>query len=117
MAQKQFEVVVTAPFVEDLLLAKNHLYEEVGPMSSRRLTDEFEIVVSNLKVLPSAGIRIKGTDYLWSPLGAFVAVYSIREKESVVYLERLFYISSDWKDKILGGQGISDITYGIQDVN
>ena len=98
---EHFSVKVTGAFEQDLAIAYGYYQTQAGPQSANRFLDEYDLTVERLSVMPSAAVKLAQTGYLWCPIGSFTAVFSIDDDNHIVYLLRLFYMSSNWKHRIL----------------
>lgn len=103
-----FKVKATAHFEEDLTSAYRYYQRQAGPISATRFLDEYDLTVSRLQAMPTAAVKIGDTGLYWCPIGSFTAVFSIDSKKKVVILERLFYMTSDWKRRILEDGDLDD---------
>ena len=97
----EYDVKATAHFEEDLAVAYRYYCSRAGERSAGKFLDEYDLTVARLKVMPTAAVRIGDTGLLWCPVGSFVVVFSIDFTSCVVVLNRLFYMTSDWKRRIL----------------
>jgi plasmid stabilization system protein ParE len=102
MASPSYEVVVTPSFEKDLDAAVRYYLEQSGPISAGRLMDEFDSFRRLVAALPGHGSRVGDSGLRWRRLGVFVAVYGVDDDERVVTLLRLYYVSSDWRRRVLG---------------
>lgn len=96
-----YEVRATVHFEEDLAIAHRYYQRQAGPVSASKFLDEYDLTVARLQTMPTAAVHIEDTGLLWCPIGSFTAVFSIDPERKVVVLERLFYMSSDWRRRIL----------------
>lgn len=97
----EFDVKATAHFEEDLARAYRYYRSRAGETSAGKFLDEYDLTVARLKAMPTAAVKIGDTGLFWCPVGSFVAVFSIDDTSCVVVLNRLFYMTSDWKRRIL----------------
>ena len=97
----EFDVRATAHFEEDLALAWHYYRSMAGARSADKFLDEYDLTVERLRAMPTAAVRIGDTGLLWCPIGSFVAVFSIDTANRMVVLNRLFYMTSNWKRRIL----------------
>lgn len=103
-----FEVKATAHFEEDLTSAYRYYQRQAGPNSAAKFLDEYDLTVSRLQTMPTAAVKIGDTELHWCPIGSFTAVFSIDSKKKIVVLKRLFYMTSNWKRRILNDGGLGD---------
>ena len=103
-----FKVKATAHFEEDLASAYRYYRTQAGPNGAAGSLDEYDLTVSRLQAMPTAAVKIGGTGLYWCPVGSFTAVFSVDSKNRVVVLARLFYMTSDWKRRILANGGLDD---------
>ena len=103
----EYDVKATAHFEEDLAVAYRYYRSRAGERSAGKFLDEYDLTVERLRAMPTAAVRIGGTGLLWCPVGSFVAVFTIDVESLVVVLNRLFYMSSDWKRRILEEGGLT----------
>jgi hypothetical protein len=96
-----FDVKATAHFEEDLAIAYRYYRSKAGEGRASKFLDEYDLTVARLKTMPTAAVRIGNTGLLWCPVGSFIAVFSVDAANRVVVLNRLFYMTSDWKRRIL----------------
>ena len=103
-----FKVKASAHFEEDLTSAYRYYRKQAGPNNAAKFLDEYDLTVSRLQAMPTAAVKIGDTGLRWCPIGSFTAVFSIAPKKRIVILERLFYMTSDWKRLILTDGGLDD---------
>ncbi|MDO4890967.1 MAG: type II toxin-antitoxin system RelE/ParE family toxin [Coriobacteriaceae bacterium] len=96
-----YVVRATAHFEEDLVSAYRYYQRQAGANSASRFLDEYDLTVSRLQSMPTAAVKIGDTGLHWCPIGSYTAVFSVDAEQKVVVLNRLFYMSSDWKRRIL----------------
>ena len=96
-----YKVCATASFEEDLAIAYRYYQRQAGFQSALRFLGEYDLTVSRLQATPTAAVKISNTKLYWCPIGSFTAVFSIDGRRKKVILERLFYMSSNWKRRIL----------------
>ena len=102
----EFDVKATAHFEEDLALAWRYYRDMAGDKSAGKFLDEYDLTVARLSTMPTAAVKIGDTGLLWCPIGSFVAVFSVDVANRMVVLNRLFYMTSDWKRRILEDGGV-----------
>ena len=101
-----FEVKATTHFEEDLAIAYRYYRTQAGANGASGFLDEYDLTISRLQAMPTAAMKIGDTGLHWCPIGSFTAVFSVDAKKKRVILERLFYMTSDWKSTILGDGGL-----------
>ncbi len=80
---------------------ENRLLSE-GLDYAESLLDEYERLLKKLTEFPEWCPPIDGVNARWTRLGRFVVVFSTDRERHVVHLLRLYYLSSDWRAKLLG---------------
>lgn len=98
----RWRVLATDEFEGDLDEAAAYYLQASGPGSARRLLDAYDEMRGRLATLPGHGSNVGASGLRWVRLGTFTAVYEINESERVVTLLRLFYMTSNWRERILG---------------
>lgn len=97
----RFRVVATDLFEDDLDAVLSYRLDTTGAASAKDFLDEYDAMCGLLAEFPGYGANVFETQYRWRPLKRFVAVYAVDEERSIVTLLRLFYMSSDWRDRLL----------------
>ncbi len=97
----RFAVEATGPFDADLEAAASWRLANVGPLSATRLLDAYDALVAAVGEFPLMAGSVEGTPYRWRALERYVVVYSVDEVARKVTLMRLFYISANWRAKLL----------------
>lgn len=97
-----WRVLATDEFEGDLDEAVAYYLLASGPDSARRLLDAYDEMRGRLAALPGHGSNVGAGGLRWVRLGTFTAVYEANEGERVVTLLRLFYMTSNWRERILG---------------
>lgn len=103
-----FDVKATAHFEEDLASAYRYYQKQAGANGAERFLDEYDLSISRLQEMPSAAVKIGDTGLLWCPIGSFTAIFSIESEGKRVVLQRLLYMTSDWKRRILADGGLGN---------
>lgn len=104
-----FSVKATAHFEDDLGAAYRYYLRQAGRKSASKFLDEYDLTISRLKVMPTAAVRVGEADLHWCPIGSFIAIFSVDSDAGEVMLERLLYMSSDWRQRILGGEDVDEL--------
>lgn len=102
MASPKFEVVASAAFADDLEDATSYYLEQSGPNSAARFLRAYDSFVDLLGTLPRHGSKVGESGLRWRKLGIFVAIYAIDDASHTVTLLRLYYLTSDWRRRVLG---------------
>ena len=96
----QFAVVASALFQDDLDAAVRYRKQIAGKPAALRLLDSYEEVVEGLESFPSYGPRLC-ENLRWCEIDGFVVIYEVDMDVYRVILHRLYYMTSDWKRRIL----------------
>ena len=106
MTLSSYAVIATDLFEIDLDEAVSYYLQMAGPRSAASLLDDYDTMRELLKTLPGYGSNVYGTPYRWRPLKSFIAVYAIDDEARTVTLMRLFYLTSNWRERLLKEQGL-----------
>lgn len=101
MALSEAAVETTEQFEDDLDQAIRYYLEQSGPRSATRLLDEYDSFRETVALFPKHGTRLGESQIRWRALGVFVAIYFEDEDEEKATLLRLYYLSPNWKTRIL----------------
>lgn len=96
----QFVVVASALFEDDLDAAVRYRKQAAGKHAALRLLDSYEEVVERLESFPSYGPRLR-ENLRWCEIDGFVAIYEVDTDAHRAILHRFYYMTSDWKRRIL----------------
>lgn len=100
-----YSVLATAAFEHDLDEAVAYYLEQSGPRSAASFLGRYDSFRDLVAVLPGHGSRVGDSGLRWRKLGTFVVIYAADEERQEVQLLRLYYISSDWRHRLLGDEG------------
>lgn len=101
---RECRVVASREFEADLNNAVAYHVKNVGLASASRILDNYDATVARLQSMPCYGARV-GSQYRWCYVGAYIAVYRVDKDAHIVVLHRLYYMTSNWKENILGDDG------------
>lgn len=102
MASPRYEVMASEAFVDDLEDATSYYLEQSGPHSASRFLRAYDSFVDLLGTLPRHGSKVGESGLWWRKVGAFIAIYAIDDATRSVTLLRLYYLTSDWRRRVLG---------------
>lgn len=104
MTSLEFDVVTTEAFADDLDEAVSYYLEQSGPNSAGRFLQLYDSFVDLVGRLPGHGSKVGDSGLRWRKLGVFVAIYAIEDTAHTVTLLCLYYLSSNWRQRLLGEQ-------------
>ena len=97
MASKAYAVEITQAASEDFLVALSYYMRVAGKASAERFAARYAEVIDYLEDVPEAATKIGDTGCLWLPIRNHVLVYRIDDSASKVYVLRIHYGSSNWR--------------------
>lgn len=101
MALDEYSVRTASAFEDDLDRAVSYYLRQSGPQSATRFLDEYDSFRETVSLLPGHGTPVGDSGLRWRPIGVFVVIYMVAEQDRSVMLLRLYYLSSNWKERIL----------------
>lgn len=102
MALRSYQVVVADAFADDLEQALIYYERQSGPQSAECFLGKYDSFIELVSRIPGHGSLIGDSGLRWRQLDVFIAVYEEDEIEHVVTVLRLYYLSTNWRHRILG---------------
>ena len=103
MASKGYVVEVSHAADEDFRIALAYYLRVAGRSSAEKFVARYEDVIGYLEAVPTAAATIGNTGFHWLPVRSHILVYRIDEMASKVYVARMHYGSSNWREELEKG--------------
>lgn len=100
----RYSVVVTEAAERDLAGIVDYLSRKLSsPGAALGVVDEFERLVTSLEELPQAHAAVRDellalAGYRWTPVGSYMAFFTIDEDAATVNIERVLHGSRNWQE-------------------
>lgn len=100
---RRYSVKVTDAAERDLSDIAGYLQARLeSPGAAASFLDGFERLVGDLETLPSVHPRVRDgflaeAGYRWSPIGSYMAFFTIDEPDATVVVERVLHGTRNWK--------------------
>lgn len=102
MGSNNYQVVVANAFADDIEEAVTYYETQSGKKSAARFLEKYDSFLGLVSRLPGHGPLIGDSGLRWRQLGVFIVVYRVDEANNLVTLLRLYYLSTNWRYRILG---------------
>lgn len=103
MGSSAFRVEVTQKATEDLRVALAYYMRVAGRASAEKFLQRYDEIIAYLEDVPTIATKVGHTDLFWLQMRNHVLVYSVDEPASTVYVMRIHYGSSNWREIAGGG--------------
>ena len=99
----RFQVQETEAALEDLREALAYLNYNTGDKrASARVLEAYEEAIGLLEVTPygfllAVDSLVSSLGYRWISVASYIAVYTVDREHEIVYIERIFHRSRNWR--------------------
>ena len=100
MTSDGYAVEISQAADEDFRVALAYYLRVAGRPSAEKFIARYEDVIAYLETVPTAAAKIGATGFRWLPVRSHILVYRIDEKTSKVYVARMHYGSSNWREQL-----------------